>query len=70
MSTHAARYSAYNPIEHVWSPLSNQLAGVVFSPKLDADRKTPIEQKDLSNEERIEKECAIFDKALSDLYSY
>jgi hypothetical protein len=27
VSTYAARYSAYNPIEHLWSPLSNLLAG-------------------------------------------
>ena len=31
VSTYAARYSVYNPIEHAWSPLSNLLAGVVFS---------------------------------------
>ena len=27
VSTYAARYSAFNPIEHVWCPMSNRLAG-------------------------------------------
>ena len=35
VSTYATRYSAHNPIEHASSPLSNLLAGVVFSPKLE-----------------------------------
>ena len=29
--TYAPRYSAFNCIEHLWSPLSNKLTGVVFS---------------------------------------
>ena len=32
-STFAARYSAFNPIEHVWSSISNGLAGN-FEPDL------------------------------------
>ena len=46
--TYAARCSAYNPIEHLWSTLSNHLAGVVFSPKLDGDTKPPCDQSKLS----------------------
>ena len=49
--TYAARYSACNPIEHAWSPLSNLLAGVVFSPKLEGDSKPPCHQKNLSANE-------------------
>ena len=30
--TYVARYSAFNPIEHLWSPLSNKLSSVTFSP--------------------------------------
>ena len=29
VSTYAARYSAFNPIEHLWSVMSNKLSGVV-----------------------------------------
>ena len=32
--TYAARYSTFNCIEHLWSPLSNKLACVQFSPNL------------------------------------
>ena len=28
---YAARYSAFNPIEYCWSPLSNKFSGVIFS---------------------------------------
>ena len=37
VSTYTARYSAYNPIERAWSPLSHMLAGVIFSPKMEGD---------------------------------
>ena len=35
--SYAARYSAYNPIEHLWSPLSKELSGVQFSSKATGD---------------------------------
>ena len=65
-STYAARYSAYNPIEQLWSPLSNILPGVVFSPKLDGDTKPPCQQSQLSPDELRGKEYAVFDNAISD----
>ena len=34
VSTYAARYSAYNLIEHLWSPLSNLLACKLERPKV------------------------------------
>ena len=56
VSTYAARYSACNPIEHAWSPLSNLLAGVVISPKLEGDSKPPFDQRNLSADKVKEKE--------------
>ena len=47
VSTYATRYSVYNPIEHAWSTLSNLLAGVVFSPKLEGDSKPASDQRNL-----------------------
>ena len=67
VSTYAARYSAYNPIEHVWSPLSSSLAGAVFSPKLEGDSKPPCDQRNLSANQIKEEKYAVFDKAISDL---
>ena len=46
--TYAARYSAFNCIEHLWSPLSNKLSGVQFSPKLKEESKPPAYQGGLS----------------------
>ena len=57
----------YNPIEHASSRLSNSLASVVFSPKLEGDSKPSCDQKNLSPNEIKEKEYAVFDKAISDL---
>ena len=34
VSTYAARYSAFNLVEHLWSTLSNKLSGVVLPSKL------------------------------------
>ena len=39
--TYAARYSAFNCIEHAWSPLSNHLTGVVFSPTIEGESIAP-----------------------------
>ena len=39
--TYALRYSAFNCVEHLWSPLSNKLSGVVFSNIASGDSKPP-----------------------------
>ena len=70
VSTYAARYSAFNPIEDLWSPLSDMLAGVVFSPKLDGDTKPLCLQSQLSPDELREKEYAVFDNAISELSTF
>lgn len=54
----------------LWSTLSNHLAGVVFSPKLDGDIKPPCDQSKLSAAQLVEKECAVFNKAINDLSGY
>ena len=65
--TYAARYSAFNPIEHLWSILSNKLSGVVFNSKVDGESKPPSQQSGLSNEQIQEKEKIVFDKVLIEL---
>ena len=47
--------------------MSNLLAGVVFSPKLEGDSKLLCDQRNLSANEIKEKEYAVFDKVISDL---
>ena len=39
--SYAARYSAYNPIEHLWAPMSKRLASVRFSAVAEGDEKPP-----------------------------
>jgi len=40
--------SAFNPIEHAWSPLSDALAGVILSPNIPGKDKPPCHQKSSS----------------------
>jgi len=65
--SYAARYSAFNPIEHLWSPLRNKLAGVVFKSKLDGEDKPPSAQTKLLADVIKEKEKVVFDRALRKL---
>ena len=65
--TYAARYSAFNCVEHLWAPLSNKLASIVFSPIYPGDKNPPIRQRNLSTEERENKERYIFDTAMERL---
>ena len=62
--SYAARYSAFNCIEHLWSPLSNKLAGVQFCATLDDETQPPALQGGLSKDEQFEKEKVIFDRAI------
>ena len=49
--SYAARYSAFNPVEHLWSPLSNHLSGVAFSPCIKGESKAPSQLSSLSDGE-------------------
>ena len=66
VSTYAGRYSAYNPIEHLLSPVSNRLTGVAFPAKLQGESNPPCKQC-LSAAEKKEKEFTLFNKALDGL---
>ena len=64
--TYAARCSAFNCIEHLWSPRSNDLSGVVFSPLADGDTRPPCQQS-LANNDLMEKEKLVFDRAMKQI---
>ena len=53
-TSYAAGQSAYNMIEHTWSPLSNRRTSVKLPPTLPGEDKPPKKQV-LENEERGEK---------------
>ena len=65
--TYAARYSAFNPIEHLWSPLSNVLAGVLLPSCVPNESLPPAKQstKTQTPEERRSEEKIVFDNAMS-----
>ena len=68
--TYAARYSAFNPIEHLWSPLSKQLSGVIFDPVVPGENKSPINQSNLTKEQLVQKESIVFNKAMRELKAF
>lgn len=62
--TYAARYSAFNCIEHLWSPLSKKLAGVQFSATVEDQAKPPCYQAGLSAADLYKQEKIVFDNAI------
>ena len=68
--TYPAGRSAYNPIEHTWSPLSNKLTGVVIPAVLDGEDLPPNKQTGLSKEEINGKSAKMLDNASKTLTEY
>ena len=62
--SYAAKYSAYNQIEHLWSPMSKKLSSVILSSVLEGEDSPLYLQSDLSTDEFKLKEAAVFDKAM------
>ena len=67
ITSFAARYSAYNPIEHLWAPLSKKLSSVRLSPIAEGDHKAPYYISGLSEEAKKAKEASVFDKAITEM---
>ena len=65
--TFAARYPAYNPIKHLWTPLNNCLLSVVFSSIAYGDSMAPAQQHGLTESETLKKEFEVFDHAMYDI---
>ena len=57
--SYAARYTAYNNIEHSWSHVSRLLSSVVLPSVLDEDEEPPSKQSQLSKEECARKEAKV-----------
>ena len=62
--SYAAKYSAYNQIEHLWSPMSKKLSSVILPSVLKGEDSPPYLQSDLSKDELKLKEAAVFDNAM------
>ena len=68
-TSYTAGQSAYNMIEHAWSPLSNRLTSVKLPATLPGEDKPPNKQV-LEKEEREEKEKRMLDNAADILAKY
>ena len=58
------KWSAYNNIEHLWSPQNKKLASVILPSVLDADENTLYQMTNLDPEVVTQKEAEVFDKAM------
>ena len=67
---YVARYSPFNPIEHLWAPMSNALSGIILPSKLEGESTAPASQGKLANEEQNTKEKAIFNDAMEKCSQY
>ena len=67
VTSFAARYSAYNPIEHLWSVLSKKLASVKLSAVADGDVKAPYYLSGITEEQKKAKEAEVFDRAITEI---
>ena len=67
VTSFAARYSAYNPIEHLWSVLSKKLASVRLSAVATGDDKAPYYISGISEDQRKAKESQVFDNAIEQI---
>ena len=67
--TYPAGRSAFNPIEHAWSPLSNALTGVTLPVCLPGEDKPPNKQN-LAPDELKVKEALMLDEAANILATY
>ena len=57
--SYAAKYSAFNNIEHLWSPMSKKLSSVILPSVLDGDKDVPYKLTHLSKAEIQEKEAKV-----------
>jgi hypothetical protein len=62
--SYAAKYSAYNQIEHLWSPMSKKLSSVILPSVLEGEEDPPYLQSKLDEAELRTKEAAVFDNAM------
>lgn len=67
--TYPAGRSAYNPIEHAWSPLSNALTAVTIPACLSEEDEPPCKQN-LAQKDKDEKNRKMLEKAANTLATY
>ena len=68
--SYAPYNSRFNPIEHAWSPRSNDLTGLVLPATLPGEDRPPSKQPHLSDDQVLEKEAIIHDHAIGLVASY
>ena len=64
MGSGGGGYSAFNPIERSWAPVSRQLSSVYLSDKLPGEDEAPIKQSGLTATQLADKEHVVFDSAM------
>ena len=53
--SYAAKYSAYDNVEHTWSPINRRISSVVLPSVLEGEEERPCKKADLTNERAAKK---------------
>ena len=70
VTCNAAGWSAMNPIEHLWSPLSSSLTSVKLKCSVRDDGVAPCNDTKLSKEEQISQNKEILEQGAKDISAY
>ena len=57
--SYATKYSAFNNVEHLWSPMSKKLSSVILPSVLNGDKDMSYKLTHLSKAELQEKEAKV-----------
>lgn len=69
VTTYCPGYSALNPVEHLWAPLTHAIAAVYLPDTLPGEDQPPSKQN-LPEEEKRCKEHSVFNNAMAQLKLY
>ena len=62
VTSYAPGFSAYNSIEHLWSPVSKRFTSVKANPCDEGDDVPPVMMPGISDDQLISKEHEVFDR--------
>ena len=68
--SYAPYQSRFNPIQHAWSPRSNDLTGLRLFTTLDGETVPPSMQSGLSEDDALRKEAVVHDLAITTVASH
>ena len=70
ITSYAPGFSAYNSVEHLWSPVSKKFTSAKANPCAEGDEVPPVQLSDATDEEIVSKEHKVFDRITNETCEY